>query len=163
MRKYEPIMAVTAVLLTVALAACGSTGSGDNAVGGAGDAPKSGSPTAKSGDDLGVKFAQCMRENGVKLPDPEPGKQPLVVDGPAGSKEHKAMEACKQFLSTDDTDEKISPEDVEKLRQYAQCMRANGVNMPDPGPDGAMSGPAGDSAKMTAADQICQSKLPGRN
>jgi hypothetical protein len=103
-----------------------------------------------------------MRENGIDLPDAEPGKFPPVVDGPAGSKEHTALEACKQFLPNGGEVEKISPEDLEKVRQYARCMRENGVDMPDPDPDGTLTGGAGDSAKMAAADEVCQSKLPGQ-
>jgi hypothetical protein len=106
-----------------------------------------------------------MREHGIDIPDPEPGKQPPVVDGPADSTEHKALEACEQFLPNGGEVEEVSPEDLEKLRQYAKCMREHGIDMPDPGPDGALTGDAvtgDDAAKLDAADKACQSKLPGQ-
>jgi hypothetical protein len=62
--------------------------------------------------------------------------------------------------------EKISPEDLEKVRQYARCMREHGIDMPDPGPDGSLTGGAvtgDDGAKLDAADKACQSKLPGQH
>jgi hypothetical protein len=162
MRKL--MMAVVVPLLMVALAACGSSGSGDDVASAGGT--RSSSPAPRAGDDSGLKFAKCMREHGVDIPDPEPGKQPPVVDGPAGSREHKALESCKQFLPSGGEVEKISPEDLEKVRQYAKCMREHGIDMPDPGPDGSLTGgvvTGDDAAKLDAADKACQSQLPGQH
>ena len=164
MRNHPLIMATIAPLLVLALAACGSAGSGDRVASAGSKAPHSTSTASASasGDDAGVKYTQCMREHGVNLPDPEPGKPPMVINGEAGSTLNKAYEACKQLLpkqATEDT--KISAEDLEKLRQYARCMRDNGVDVPDPDPDGGMSAKVG-QPKMAEADKVCQSKLPGQ-
>lgn len=156
---------ITAALLLVALAGCGSAESTDDVASAGGANSRSGSPAPQSGDDGGLKYAKCMRENGIDIPDPEPGKFPPVVDGPPDSKEHKALTACKQFLPNGGEAEDISPEDLEKIREYAQCMRDNGVDMPDPEPDGTLTGDAvtgEDAEKLAAADQVCQSKLPGQ-
>jgi hypothetical protein len=158
------MMAVVVPLLMVALAACGSSGSGDGVASAGGT--RSSSPAPRTGDDSGLKFARCMREHGVDIPDPEPGKLPPVVDGPPDSKEHEALESCEQFLPSGGEVEKISAEDLEKVRQYARCMREHGVDMPDPSPDGSLTGGAiagGDAAQLDAADRACQSKLPGQD
>ena len=168
MRKHPFMMAsIAAPLLVVALAACGSSSSGDEVASGGGSVKitASGStPGAGTGDkNAGVEYTQCMRNNGVKMADPEPGKSPIVVQGAAGSKEQKAFEACKQFLPSQGVGEKVSPDDLNKMREYTKCMRANGVDMKDPGPDGGITGPAGgDTTKLEAADKICQSKMPGQ-
>lgn len=167
MRRHPLIMATIAPVLPVlmvALAACGSSGSGGRVASADSKAPRGGSSASASasGDASGVKYTQCMREHGVNLPDPEPGKPPNVVNGEAGSRLNKAYEACKELLPKQATeDAKISPEDLEKIRQYTKCMRDNGVDMPDPDPDGGVKGKVGEP-KMDAADKICQSKLPGQ-
>lgn len=156
---------ITAGLLLVALTGCGSGGSGDDVASVTGEDSQNGEPAPQSGDDSGLKYTQCMREKGIDLPDPEPGKVPLVIDGPAGSKENEALLSCKQFLPNGGEVTQISPEDLDKVRQYAQCMRDNGADVPDPEPDGSLTGPAmtGEaSGELAAADEICQSKLPGR-
>lgn len=161
MRKMT--MMVIAPLLVTILAACGSSGSGDDVASAGGT--RSSSAVPQAGDGSGIEYARCMREHGVDIPDPEPGTQPPVVDGPADSTEHKAIEACKQFLPNGGEVEEISPEDLEKVRQYARCMREHGIDMPDPGPDGSMKGSVvtgDDAAKLAAADKACQSKLPGQ-
>jgi hypothetical protein len=161
MRRHPLVLATITPLLMLALAACGSSGSGDKVASAGSKAPGSSASAATSGDDSGVKYTQCMREHGVNLPDPEPGKPPQVVNGAAGSALNKAYEACKGLLPKQATeDAKISPEDLDKIRQYAKCMRDNGVDMPDPDPDGGIKAKAG-QPKMEAADKVCQSKLPG--
>jgi hypothetical protein len=161
MRTHPMVMATIAPLLMVALAACGSSGSGDGVATAGSKAPRGGSSASASGDDSGVKYTQCMREHGVNLPDPEPGKPPQVINGDPGSTLGKAYEACKQLLPAASEDTKISPEDLEKVRQYTKCLRDNGVDVPDPDPDGGITAKAG-QPKMEAADKICQSKLPGQ-
>ena len=54
-----------ALALALALSGCGSGG----------DTEKTDAAASKSAqDDQGVKFAQCLREHGVDVEDPEPGK-----------------------------------------------------------------------------------------
>jgi hypothetical protein len=167
MRKHPLMMAsIAAPLLLVALAACGSSeSSGEVASGGGAKITASGS-TAGAGTadkNRGVEYTKCMRANGVNMADPDPGKSPIVVQGSPGSKEQKAFDACKQFLPDGGVPEKVSPAELAQIREYTKCMRANGVDMPDPGPDGGIGGAAGgDTTKLEAADKICQSKMPGQ-
>ena len=135
MKKTIPVL--IAVLL--ALVACGSKQ--DN-----GGAKK---------DDTGdmVKFAQCMRENGIDMPDPEddgkggvmmramPADEAGGADGQAGKFE-TAHNACKQHLPNGGEFKPPSPEEQDKIRQQAKCMRDKGHNWPDPEFDGNAKGQA---------------------
>jgi hypothetical protein len=126
----KPIPVLLALLL--ALVACGSKQDEGNA----------------KKDDTGdmVKFAQCMRDNGVDMPDPEDdGKGGVVMravpgdeagaDGQAGKFE-TAHNACKQFLPNGGEYKPPSPEEQDKMRQQAKCMRDKGHNWPDPNFEG---------------------------
>ena len=58
-----------------------------------------------------------------------------------------------------------SAADIDKMRQYATCMRANGVDMPDPEPDGRLTmKQSGDAAsheeKLRAAEARCRHLMP---
>ncbi|GAB2745514.1 hypothetical protein [Amycolatopsis magusensis] len=127
--------------LTLLLTACGADDGGDQ-VASAGQpatgAPASAAPAGEAGD-MGVKFAQCMRENGVDMPDPEPGKGvQLKLDGKIPKEVvDKAQEACRQY--SPQANGKANPQLQENARKFAECMRANGVEAfadPDPNQGG---------------------------
>ncbi|WP_327086759.1 hypothetical protein OIE66_31135 [Nonomuraea sp. NBC_01738] len=115
------------------------------------------------------KFAQCMRDNGVDMPDPDPdGKGSLgVLAGKTGGDKEKlrtAMTACRQYSPIKERGE-LTPQDIEQMRKFAACMRDNGVDMPDPDPSGNLSGVgrAGmnpDDPKFKKAFQTCRDSLP---
>jgi len=54
--------------------------------------------------------------------------------------------------------------DIDKMRDYAKCMRANGIDMPDPNPDGGVGGLSVDSeaekAKVDKANAKCKHLMP---
>ncbi|MFD9706287.1 hypothetical protein [Lentzea sp. NPDC059081] len=87
-----------------------------------------------------VKFAQCMRDNGVDMPDPqgEGGAVTLGLPGVAAGddagaeKMSAAHNACKQYLPNGGEFKPPSPEEQDKMRQQAKCMRDRGYNWPDP-------------------------------
>ncbi|MEU0884970.1 hypothetical protein ABZ345_40795 [Lentzea sp. NPDC005914] len=92
-------------------------------------------------DDKGdmVKFAQCMRDNGVEMPDPKDDGQGHVAieavpggEAPDMEKMNAAHEACKKFLPNGGEFKPPSPEEQDKMRQQAKCMRDKGYNWPDP-------------------------------
>jgi hypothetical protein len=66
----------------------------------------------------------------------------------------------------------MSPEDEEKLLQFARCMREHGIDMPDPQPGGGMifneeEGDGGpkidpDDEDFQAAQEACGELLPGK-
>ncbi len=119
------------------------------------------------------QFAQCMRDHGVDVPDPGSDSGGSVrITTSEGSQATAAMQACQRLLpagklATPD------PQQVEQLRQYAQCMRDHGVDMADPDPNGGLNisktGGAGpgrfdpDDPAFKAADEACADKLPGKH
>jgi hypothetical protein len=89
-----------------------------------------------------VKFAQCMRDNGVsEFPDPDASGE-LTIDGvlngssldPSGPAWQNAIAACKDLQPPGFTgDEEVTPEEQEARLAFAQCIRDNGVeDFPDP-------------------------------
>ncbi|WP_117214677.1 hypothetical protein [Allorhizocola rhizosphaerae] len=111
------------------------------------------------------QFAQCMRDNGVDMPDPQivedgekGGEGDFKVEmrqdagpGEAGSaagpgatdmeKFKKAEEACKDYMPEGGTlSGPADPQMQEKMRQMAKCMRENGFeNFPDPQEGGGIA------------------------
>ena len=91
-----------------------------------------------------IKLAQCMREHGVNMPDPKEGSDGGLVfeatpgDGTADSgppdmdKMKTANEACKQYMDNGGEYKPPSPQEQDKLRQQAKCMRDKGYHWPDP-------------------------------
>lgn len=117
-----------------------------------------GAGTASSGNNTGtndsatnlqkaVKFAQCMRANGVsQFPDPNSSGQ-LTIDGiangtsldPSSPAFQQALGACKDLEPPGFMGTKRTAQQQEAALKFAQCMRDNGVkDFPDPAPDGPL-------------------------
>ena len=126
------LLTLPLVAASLAFAACGS---GD---------PEA---TAGSGDqqakfrEAGLKFARCMREHGVDMPDPKAGPGGgIMLRGPDIGPEDKskmdaAQKACQKYLESVRPPE-LSKEQEQKFKdralKFAQCMREHGIDMPDP-------------------------------
>ncbi|MEV5766317.1 hypothetical protein AB0L34_17355 [Micromonospora sp. NPDC052213] len=161
-----------AVPLLVALAVAGCGGSGDGpavaTAGGGGAEPVSASTAAQLGDEeRQLKFAECMRENGVEVPDPEPGGARLFrFDGKTDpGKVQAAMEKCRQHLPNGGEKPKLDPEQVDRMRKLAACMRENGVpEFPDPSADGGiqlrLDAMNVDDQQVKAAMEKCRQYAP---
>jgi hypothetical protein len=104
-----------------------------------------------------VKFAECMRDNGVsEFPDPD-ASGGLTIDGvvngskldPSSAAWETAIAACKELQPSGFTgDGERSPEEQEAALAFAQCMRDNGVeDFPDP----TVDGPLIDTSRMPGA------------
>jgi len=120
------------------------------------------SPKASAGSDhdQALKFAQCMRAKGVDMPDPGAdggigtGIAPGAGTGtgapaPDGSTpveaislgaDSAAMDACRKFLPNGGEVKGITPAQRQEELKFAKCMRAHGIDMPDPNADGAIQG-----------------------
>lgn len=106
----------------------------------------------------GVKFAACMRDNGVKgFPDPDASGE-LTIDGvlngssldPDSAAWKRAIDACKDLEPPGFTGHKRSAEQQQSALKFAQCMRDNGVpDFPDPSPDA----PLIDTNKIPSANR----------
>jgi len=104
--------------------------------------------TNGAGRGQAVKFAECMRENGVsEFPDPD-ASGAMTIDGvlngssldPGTPAWKAAIGACKDLQPPGFTgDGEASAGEQETRLEFARCMRENGVkDFPDPAPDGPL-------------------------
>ena len=169
MRLGRLAMTVAAPLVVLSLAGCGGAGSGDNGPArpaGGGSGPSS--PAADPGQ-RALQFAQCMREHGVDMPDPDPNNRGQIQLGPPGTdtrKVQEAAQACRAFSPIGNADSgNQTPAQKEARLKFAQCMREHGVeNWPDPsdsqqGP--MINGPGMDDPDFESASQTCAPILRG--
>jgi hypothetical protein len=150
-RRRSAAAAFAVALLALALAACAPDDAPGVASAGDGkeetqteDGKSAEDLTDAERDDMARKFASCMRDNGVDMPDPDTEGGLSVASGTAevGSMEEMdaAFEACREFMPGGGEPVKMTPEDLEAQREFAKCMREQGIDMPDPDPNGGMSG-----------------------
>jgi hypothetical protein len=156
-RRPWPLAALA--MLAVISAGCGGTRS------------SAGTSTATT-HEKAVKFAECMRANGVSaFPDPDATGE-LTIDAVANGSSldtssavfEQAMGACKDLEPPGFTGHKRSPEQQAAALEFAQCIREHGVkDFPDPAPDAPMidtnripsSAAPGGMAILHAAMQKC--------
>jgi hypothetical protein len=123
-------------LALVALISLISVGCGSNAPSETGTASSSGTGGNKNAtdQDKAVKFAECMRANGV--PDfPDANAKGQFVYGVSVSPAvwTKAVDACKDLQPPGTLSAKRSPKQQSASLRFAQCIRENGVkDFPDP-------------------------------
>ncbi|MCK2212567.1 hypothetical protein MF672_001940 [Actinomadura sp. ATCC 31491] len=160
-------LAAAPVAVTLLLAGCGADdGGGADVASVAGTGGQSASAAPKPSQDpqeKGIKFAQCMRENGIDMDDPEPGKGIMLKVGPDTPPEklEKAQEACKEWAPSGQMQGGGDPKRAEALRKAAQCMRDNGVEKyPDPeGNAVRITGDVGQDPDFKAAQEKCQKEM----
>lgn len=153
------------------LAGCGGSGGGDDpqvaSAGKGGTSATSG--TKKSNAEQAQAFVDCMRANGVTMedPDPETGKlnlQQFAGSGADTTKLKKGLDACRDKMPQSiqvRSDQPLTPEQLDAQKQFAECMRHNGVDMDDPGPDGLDKQAILNGQKDQAAMTKCRDKLAG--
>jgi hypothetical protein len=172
---------LTIVAALALLSGCAGDKDKGDGVATAGDATSSASAAADTGGDdaaKAAKFAQCMRDNGVDMPDPTVDGGKVTFGGPAEAdgqpldreKVNAAQQKCKQYLPNGGEPPQVSAEDLEKMRKFSQCMRENGYpDFPDPQPDGGIridgdqTGSMNpDSEEWKAAHKKCEQYMPAR-
>lgn len=126
------------------------------------------------------KYVQCMRDEGINLPDPDAKGR---IDYSTVNRDGN-MKRDPKFLSAstkcaglqpevpaelEDKGPPLTEEQIRYAREYAKCMRANGQpDFPDPGADGSWprtenQNPTEQEAQaMFRAGQICRPVLEGR-
>jgi hypothetical protein len=141
-RRALRLLALAAV--AAALAGCAAAGTGDD--GGAAD----GNATVRDQAlPIWREAAECIRAHGYPdFPDPEVAEDGTVeLPEEVGRKldgNREAQRACEPILDRLPASVRqamdggtATPEEVAQLRQFAACMRQNGLpNWPDPGSDG---------------------------
>jgi hypothetical protein len=147
-----------------------------------GASPKS-TPTAAQREQAFLKFAQCMRNHGIDMPDPTTDSNGnLQMSRPTNiqfnnqadrQKLRTANQACRSDLKG--VTQQFTPQQRAQLQdqlvKLAECMRSNGVDMPDPnfsqnsdngaGRRGFFGGINRNDPKVQQALQTCRTKVFG--
>ncbi|MBC9719569.1 hypothetical protein H9Y04_44495 [Streptomyces sp. TRM66268-LWL] len=159
-----PMKLLVAVpLVSLALAACGSQGEDSSVASAGGDKQQSGKQLS-SAEKL-RKYKACLAERGVSAQAHKVGEEAPEQVSPEEMEE--ALEECKEWAPTaeDVAGSKPDEKTLEAVRKYAQCLRDNGVNVPDPDPEtGALSSSKDmmkDPDKLKAAAEKCKHLAPG--
>jgi hypothetical protein len=117
-------------------------------------------------------FAQCMRENGVDVPDPGSGERGTVEISGDPEDLREAEEACGELrgqIEPPELSEEQKAEMKESALAHARCMREQGIDFPDPqfnADGGAMvqigpgSGIDFEDPDFRAAQEACRDELP---
>jgi hypothetical protein len=127
-RKLRPLAALAIVALIGAGCSNGSADKGNTGTAG------SGANKELSAQEKAVKFAECMRANGVPhFPDPDPkGDYNFGVDV-TPKVWLKAVDACKALKPPGALSAKRTPKEQSASLRFAQCVRDHGVkDFPDP-------------------------------
>ena len=131
--------AAALVLVLGGLAAYLVFGGGDDAGSGT---PNSSTTAPLTEEESLLKYAQCMRDHGIPMEDPKPGGG-ISLNVPQGmdpSEVDAASQDCKKWMPGGGEQKPIDPEALEKTREYAKCMRENGLpDFPDPDANGGIA------------------------
>lgn len=170
--RYPFIRSIAAALLVtggLALAACGE----DESSG----ASNGGDSREQKARDAALKWAECMRGEGIDVPDPQFGEDGKVQQtmrnqqGVSREKVEAAQEKCQEHRKGAGG-QAPSEEEQAKMREealaFAQCMRDHGVDFPDPqfeeGGGVMFRGRRGvdpNDPDFREAQEACRDKMPG--
>jgi hypothetical protein len=166
----RPLGALALVAGALALTACGSEGEASGSGG------KSDREEARN---AALEYAQCMREHGVDMPDPQFQGGGIMQRGPdektPRATVEKAEDACKAIRERMEPSEPPSEAEQKEMKDaalaHARCMREHGIeNFPDPTFDanGGMtvkidkrSGVAPEDEDFKKAQEACAKLMPG--
>ncbi|MFI5911112.1 hypothetical protein [Dactylosporangium sp. NPDC051541] len=148
--RFRTSLAV-GLLLVLTAGGCAKGTGADDGVASAGDGKASPTASASSGtgsrdpkddQEAFLKFAQCMRDHGVPMEDPNfdsgGGGVGLTITGDVDKNKVDAAQAeCKSLMPNNGQPPKLDAAQLEQMRKYAQCMREHGIpNFPDPQEEG---------------------------
>jgi hypothetical protein len=120
----KTLLALSSVALAAALVGCGNGANPST----------SASPTVNALDQ-GVKYAQCMRKNGIQMKDPKPGEGLRIgVHKGDEAKMKAAQKACKAYSPEGLGDHKMTAAELDQQTKLAQCLRRHGIDADDPKP-----------------------------
>ncbi|GAB3718096.1 hypothetical protein GCM10027598_29440 [Amycolatopsis oliviviridis] len=171
MRK-RPMAALIAGAVFALVAGCGGGGDGGDKVASISSPPSAGAGDGQQADNVSDEdkrrnFAKCMREHGVNMPEPkrDANGQDTVTfeaaDMPDENKMKAADEACRKLLPNGGEIKPPTPEELDKMRKEAKCMRDHGIDFPDPEPGGKggvaipLGDAGGDPKKFEEAAKAC--------
>lgn len=157
-----------AAVLALACSACSAASSGAPGTTGGG------TPDPESARVTGVKLAACLEKQGIKASVGQDGSvqiggNPTVSpgsadeSGPGPDAIDKAYRECtKQVTGAYPTERQVDQTELAWQRKYAACMRSQGLDYPDPNPDGSIEATAvaDDGKKVQAAQVVCDKQVP---
>lgn len=162
----RPITSALALLVTASFAAC-TFGDDDDSGDGNGDV------TDEELGELAIEYAECFRDHGVDMPDPEIDPDGAIADGynfdpyESGASEETiaaAEEACQPIAdkagpAADEVDQEQLQQELDQMLEVAKCMREKGYDVGDPRitEDGGIASSAG--LPQSATDQQKQAHL----
>jgi hypothetical protein len=163
--------AAAVLLAGLAFAACGEEGDPATSTSGGGGSDGSGQQDRR---DAAVAFAECMREQGIDMPDPQfdenGGMQVRIPQGQDPEAVEDAQQECRQHLEGARGGGELSEAERAELQEqalaFAQCMRENGVDFPDPqfneGGGMRFGGPGlnPEDPDFQEAEQACEDERP---
>jgi hypothetical protein len=132
-----PLLALALIATVALISGCGSSTSTQTGA----------KSTSANAHKAAVKFAQCMRENGVGgFPDPSATRK-LTIDAIANGSSldtstpafTQALRACKELEPAGFMGSKRTAQQQQAALEFARCIRHNGVkDFPDPTPNGPL-------------------------
>jgi hypothetical protein len=156
------------VIASLILSACGDS-TGATGVASAGGAENPATPIETEDtrpldpDTQALMFAECMRDNGVDMPDPGPGQQGLgeAFQAVAGNYDRATLEQALSVCE-DQTPQYAQEEEHENdvILALAECLREQGLDVSDDPFDDAHTG-AIDVGEFSAAMEVCRNVLMG--
>jgi len=156
-RARRPLAALGLIAMVALISACGSSAPAETGSGGNNSAANA---------QQAVRFAECMRSNGVSdFPDPGASGK-FTIDGIVNGSSldlstpafKQAMSACKDLEPAGFTGSKRSSQEQQAALKFAKCMRENGVpDFPDPTPNG----PLIDTSRIPSAAGRGARSIPG--
>ena len=151
----------------VALSACTDAAEGDDVASAGGEERSSSSPEADEApvdeEDQALVFAECMRDNGVDMPDPGPGQQGLVDAFQAVTGDYDQATMQQAFSACEDLMPQFAQEETHEEGwelELAECLREQGIDVSDQ-PFDDIHGGAIDQDELTAAMEVCRDVLVG--
>jgi hypothetical protein len=175
-RRLAGVLLALPLVVALALAGCGDSDGDDDGIATAGDEAAEdgdGGDGGSSPDELSeeemyeaqLAYTECMREHGIDMEDPQPG-EPLRVQLRGDPEEARAaQEACQDLLPAGGPGGGANdPRAQERMLEFAQCMRDNGVeSFPDPQPGGGIQiGPdQAEDPDFEAAQETCREGILG--
>ncbi|WP_411115183.1 hypothetical protein [Streptomyces sp. 029-5] len=154
-KKIQLATACAITALALFLTGC-SGGSDSQGSSGGGNSQGSGGDKRSTAND-------CLREKGAEITEPA-RKGDLAQINPGTLSQEELAQAMKDcdVMGGKGAGAGISQEMKDKALDYAECMRKEGLDFPDPefgnGGTKAQKIPQGDEAAFAAADKVCAAK-----
>ena len=169
--RLRPGLWFSAAVIAVALfaAACGGSSDASSGVAtldeGRETESSDGNESAPLDDEdaQALVFAECVRDNGVEMPDPGPGQQGLIDAFQAVARDYdratleQALTACQDLMPQYAQEH---PAGDDWMLALAECLREQGLDVSDNPFQEAHSG-AIDVNEFSAAMEVCRNVLTG--